>query len=114
MATPAEDISSRWLSRRSGRARSPALGGFREFARVFLPQGRAPAAGELFRCLGHAETLEAIAAGEGRAFYRGAVAEAIAAAAAREGGAITLADLAEHEPEWVAPLAIDFRGVRNP
>ena len=90
----------------------PALGGFREFARVFLPQGRAPAAGELFRCLGHAETLEAIAASEGRAFYRGAVAEAIAAAAAREGGAITLADLAEHEPEWVAPLAIDFRGVR--
>ena len=25
---------------------------------------------------------------------------------------MTLADLAEHEPEWVAPLAVDFRGVR--
>jgi gamma-glutamyltranspeptidase / glutathione hydrolase len=25
---------------------------------------------------------------------------------------MTLADLAEHEPEWVSPLAIDFQGVR--
>ena len=88
------------------------LGGYREFARVFLPQGRAPAAGETFRCPEQADTLEAIAASEGRAFYRDAIAEAIAAAAEREGGAMTLADLAEHEPEWVAPLAIDFRGVR--
>ena len=88
------------------------LGGYREFARVFLPQGRAPAAGETFRCPEQADTLEAIAASEGRAFYRDAIAEAIAAAAEREGGAMTLADLAEHEPEWVAPLAVDFRGVR--
>ena len=29
-----------------------------------------------------------------------------------DGGAMTLADLAEHEPEWVSPLAIDFQGVR--
>ena len=57
----------------------PTLGGYREFARVFLPQGRAPAAGETFRCPEQADTLEAIAVSEGRAFYRGAVAEAIAA-----------------------------------
>ena len=36
-----------------------------EFARTFLPQGRAPAAGETFRCLEQAETLEAIAATDG-------------------------------------------------
>jgi gamma-glutamyltranspeptidase / glutathione hydrolase len=90
----------------------PTLGGYREFARVFLPQGRAPAAGETFRCPEQADTLEAIAASEGDAFYRGAIAEAIAAAAESEGGAMTLADLAEHEPEWVAPLAVDFHGVR--
>ena len=88
------------------------LGGYREFARTFLPQGRAPAAGETFRCLEQADTLEAIAASEGEAFYRGAIAEAIAAAAERDGGALTLADLAEHEAEWVAPLAVDFQGVR--
>ena len=88
------------------------LSGYPEFARVFLPQGRAPAAGEIFRCPDHAKTLEAIAASDGDAFYRGAIAEAIAAAAKRDGGAMTLADLAEHEPEWVAPLAVDFQGVR--
>ena len=92
--------------------RQVALGAYPEFARVFLPEGRAPAAGEVFRCPDHANTLEAIAASDGQAFYRGAIAEAIAAAAKREGGAMTLADLAEHEPEWVTPLGVDFHGVR--
>jgi gamma-glutamyltranspeptidase/glutathione hydrolase len=88
------------------------LGGYPEFARTFLPQGRAPAAGETFRCLEQAETLEAIAATKGQSFYRGAIAEKIAAAARSEGGAMALADLAEHEPEWVTPLSIDFQGYR--
>src|ERR1700722_15182812 len=91
--------------------RQVALGAYPEFARVFLLEGRAPAAGEVFRCPDHANTLEAIAASDGQAFYRGAIAEAIAAAAKREGGAMTLADLAEHELEWVTPLGVDFHGV---
>ncbi len=88
------------------------LGGYRDFARTFLPQGRAPAAGETFRCPEQAETLEAIAASKGEAFYRGAIGEKIAAAAERDGGALTLADLAEHEAEWVTPLGVDFQGFR--
>ena len=88
------------------------LGGYPEFARTFLPQGRAPAPGEIFRCPEQAETLEAIAETEGQSFYRGAIAEKIAAASHREGGAMTVADLAEHRPEWVTPLSIDFQGFR--
>lgn len=88
------------------------FGVYPEFARTFMPQGRAPAAGETFRCLEQAETLEAIAATKGQSFYRGAIAEKIAAASRSEGGAMTLADLAEHEPEWVTPLSVDFQGCR--
>src|SRR5690606_16236882 len=41
------------------------------FAECFLPEGRAPRAGEVFGSLGHAETLDAIAGAGGAAFYRG-------------------------------------------
>ncbi len=49
------------------------------FAACFLPGGRAPRAGELFRSAAHAATLETIAATGGEAFYRGALADRIVA-----------------------------------
>ena len=79
------------------------------FADTFLPHGRAPRVGELFKMPGAARTLRAIAASKGEAFYRGEVAAAIAAAAAAQGGAMTEADLAAHQPEWVEPIGQDYR-----
>jgi len=52
------------------------------FAECFLPEGRALRAGEIFRSAGHAHSLELIAESEGEAFYRGVLAEKIAAFAA--------------------------------
>ena len=83
--------------------------GFRE---TFLPNGRAPAPGEIFRCPEQARTLELIATTRGEAFYRGSLAETIAAASKRDGGTLSLDDLGEHASEWVAPLAVDFQGYR--
>lgn len=85
---------------------------FAEFQRVFCPAGRAPRPGELIRLPDHAKTLERIAETKGEAFYRGDLAERIAQAAASEGGAMTLDDLAHHHTEWVDPIAQDFAGVR--
>jgi gamma-glutamyltranspeptidase/glutathione hydrolase len=82
------------------------------FAGAFLPHGRAPKAGELFRLQGAARTLRAIAATRGDAFYRGEVAEAIAAHAREHGGVLEAADLAAHAPEWVEPIGHDYRGYR--
>ena len=82
------------------------------FAETFLPNGRAPLAGEVFRCPAQAETLRLIAESKGESFYRGRLAEAIAADAGRAGGALSLSDLAEHSPDWVEPLAVDFKGYR--
>src|SRR5665213_2403396 len=49
------------------------------FAEAFMPNGRAPRAGELFTSLPHARSLELIAETKGKAFYTGDLAERIAA-----------------------------------
>ncbi|HUF60959.1 MAG TPA: gamma-glutamyltransferase [Verrucomicrobiales bacterium] len=81
--------------------------GFRE---TFLPGGRAPAKGEIFRNEALAATLETIAS-EGRdAFYRGSIAGAIDAFMQRTGGYLRAEDLAAHSSEWVDPVSCDYRG----
>ncbi len=80
------------------------------FASGFMPNGRAPTAGERFAFPEQALTLEAIAATSGAAFYRGTLAECMAADARNHGAALTMADLAQHDCEWVQPIAQDYRG----
>lgn len=80
------------------------------FAEAFLPRGRAPEVGELFRFPAAARTLRLIADTYGEAFYRGEVAQAIAAHAKAHGGALTAADLAAWRPEWVETISKAYRG----
>ncbi len=80
------------------------------FAEAFLPRGRAPEVGELFRFPGAARTLRLIAATKGEAFYRGEIAEATAAFARETGGAITAADFAAYAPQWVDTISMDYAG----
>ena len=82
--------------------------GFEHFADHFLP---APAPGELFRRPDLAATLTEIAETHGESFYRGRLAERIEAASIAEGGAMRMADLAEHRADWVTPLAQNYRNV---
>ena len=82
------------------------------WAETFLPKGRAPAVGELFKFPGAARALKAIAATRGQAFYAGEIAEALARQAAAQGGAMTVADMAAYQPEWVTPIGQDYRGHR--
>ena len=80
------------------------------FAKFFMPGGRAPRAGEVFKFPAHAKALELIASSKGKAFYRGDLAEKIEAHAKKHGGAMRAADLAANKPDWVKPLEIDYRG----
>ncbi|MFG6468756.1 gamma-glutamyltransferase family protein [Roseateles sp. BYS87W] len=80
------------------------------FARAFLPRGRAPAIGERFCFPDAARSLRLIAETRGEAFYSGEIAAALARFARDTGGALTEADLAGYQPEWVTPLAQDFAG----
>ena len=80
------------------------------FADAFMPHGRAPEVGERFRFPEAARSLRLIAASKGEAFYRGEIAQALARFAREGGGALSEADLAAYQPEWVTPLAQDYAG----
>jgi len=82
------------------------------FKDVFLPRGRAPAVGELFKLPGAAKALRAIGATKGAAYYGGEIAEALARASKAAGGAHTVADFAAYRPEWVEPISQAYRGFR--
>lgn len=79
------------------------------YADTFMPDGRAPKAGEMFANPGAADTLEQIAATGGEAFYRGAIAERIAAHAAQNGGVMTVDDLGEHRADWCGTISQSYR-----
>ena len=81
------------------------------FAQTFLPGGRAPRVGELFRMPGAARALRAIALSAGEAFYRGEIAAALVAQAQAQGGAHALSDFESYRPEWVEPIEQAYRGV---
>ena len=81
---------------------------FPDFA-PFLPGGRAPQAGRRFRFPEQADTLQAIATSNGEAFYRGEIADKIAAAASNADSKLTRADLAEHRCDWVDTISNRYR-----
>ncbi|MES2608978.1 MAG: gamma-glutamyltransferase family protein [Pseudomonadota bacterium] len=84
------------------------LGAQPGFAECFMPGGRAPRAGEIFRSEAHARTLELIAQTEGEAFYRGTLARQMVEHARANGGAMTEDDLASHQADWVGTLSQRF------
>jgi gamma-glutamyltranspeptidase/glutathione hydrolase len=81
-----------------------------EFARVYLPGGKAPAAGELFKNAELAATLKRIGEQGRDGFYKGPVAEAILRLERRLGGFMQADDLAEFEPQWQTPLSTTYHG----
>lgn len=86
------------------------LGELEEFRRAFLPAGRAPLPGEVFRLPEQARTLRLIGDSNGEAFYRGEIAERIARYAEATGGYLSYDDLASHQPRWVDPICVTYRG----
>ena len=81
-------------------------------ARIFLPSGRAPRAGEIFRQPELADTLSAVSEKGADTFYGGKIAARISAAVRRDGGFLREDDLAAHtESPLVEPISTDYRGV---
>jgi gamma-glutamyltranspeptidase / glutathione hydrolase len=81
-----------------------------ETAKVFLPEGKAPAVGQVFRNPDVGKALRAVANHGAAAFYQGEVAQAILKTERELGGTMTAADLAEFSPEWVEPISTTYRG----
>ncbi|MEE8367342.1 MAG: gamma-glutamyltransferase [Thermoanaerobaculia bacterium] len=88
----------------------PRLQEFPGFAETFMPNGRAPRKGEIFRNPHLANTLEKLAKGGREVFYRGELAHTIDAYMKRVGGFLSLQDLADHTSEWIEPVSTNYRG----
>jgi gamma-glutamyltranspeptidase/glutathione hydrolase len=84
---------------------------FADFGPAFLPGGRAPITGELFRPEGMADTLKSISETRGDSFYRGLLGEKLVSCSSAAGGAMTMNDLEEHKSEWVQTLSQEWQGV---
>ncbi len=80
------------------------------FAEAFMPQGRAPRVGEKFVFPAAGGTLRRLAREGPRVYYEGEIAERIAAHSRACGGALTLEDLRNFQPEWVTPISKRYRG----
>ena len=80
------------------------------FADAFMPGGRAPKAGEMFRLPAMADTLERIAKSGGEDFYSGELARQMVAFSDQFGGVMTLDDLAEHKADWCGTVSTDWWG----
>lgn len=80
------------------------------FAKTYLPGGRAPREGEVFRNPDLANTLQKIADGGRDVFYRGEVARVIDAFCKKNGCYLTARDLADHTSTWVEPVSTNYRG----
>ena len=92
----------------AGNARS--LSRYPNVSEVYMPGGKAPAKGEIFKNLYLANTLELIAQGGRDAFYKGEIARIIDAFMKEQGGFLSYEDMAMHTSEWVEPVSSNYRG----
>jgi gamma-glutamyltranspeptidase/glutathione hydrolase len=77
---------------------------------TYLPGGRAPRAGEIFRNPALARSLRLVAERGRAGFYEGPTAGGILEISRERGGTMTASDLTEFEPEWVEPMSTTYRG----
>ncbi|MCH8851847.1 MAG: gamma-glutamyltransferase [Planctomycetes bacterium] len=91
---------------RSGRR----LSKYPNFADTYLPGGKAPAKGEIFRNPDLARTYETLAKDGRDAFYRGSLAKTMDAFCKRVGCFMRYEDLAAHTSTWVEPVSTNYRG----
>lgn len=78
--------------------------------RTYMPGGKAPAEGEIFKNPDLALTLIEIAEGGRDAFYKGSLAKAMDQYFKRIGAPHRYEDFAAHKSEWVEPVSTNYRG----
>ncbi|MBR9998611.1 MAG: gamma-glutamyltransferase [Cyclobacteriaceae bacterium] len=83
---------------------------FKGFSEVFMPGGKVPVKGQVFRNPDLANTYQKIARGGRDAFYKGEIAGTMVNYMKEQGGFLSLRDLEDHRSEWVDPVSTDYRG----
>jgi gamma-glutamyltranspeptidase / glutathione hydrolase len=98
-----EIIQSYWNDSADWIAKDP------EGRRVYLPNGKPPAVGQVFHNPDLAKTLQLVAQNGAAAFYKGEIARAILSTSQSLDGTMATDDLAEFSPEWVEPISTTYR-----
>lgn len=80
------------------------------FKETYMPTGKVPIKGDVFKNPDLAKTLSKIAKGGRDAFYKGDVARTIAKYMKDNGGFLSYDDLASHTSDWVKPVSTNYRG----
>jgi gamma-glutamyltranspeptidase/glutathione hydrolase len=92
------------------RVYGPAFKNSPDFASVYLPNGEAPVAGQLFANRDLAGTLRRIGEHGRDGFYKGPTAEAILKLSDALHGFLQADDLTDFQPEWVEPVSTTYHG----
>jgi len=79
-------------------------------AKVFLPNGKAPKAGDIFKNPPLARAYREIAKEGSLVFFKGRMAKEIVAYSDKQGGLFTLKDFDDHTSTWVEPVSTIYRG----
>jgi len=99
-----EIIGASWQSATKGLSTNKAA------ANTYLPDGRAPKVGEIFRNRDLAGSLKLVATHGRDGFYKGPTAQALIREGKEDGVEWTAADLADFHPEWVEPVSTTYHG----
>jgi len=89
---------------------SPSREQFAGFQEVYMPDGKPPETGDVFRNPALANTYRMIAEDGRDAFYKGEIAKKIEDYMAEQGGFLTAGDMAAHKSEWITPVSTNYRG----
>lgn len=89
---------------------TPLLTPWPESVRVYLPGGKAPEPGAVFRNPDLARSYRILAEGGRDAFYEGEIAEAVVACSRDVGGLFSPEDFRDHATTWDDPVSVDYRG----
>jgi len=80
------------------------------YKETYMPSGTRPQLGDVFKNPALGESFRQVAAKGRDGYYKGKMAENLVKFLQAQGGAHTLEDFAEFEPEWVEPITTTYRG----
>ena len=102
---PVTELIAYYLSRSS-----EVFKDYPNFMKIWMPNGKTPLKGEIFKNKLLANDYRLIAKSYGEDFYKGNIAKNIVESINSQGGYFTLSDLSKFKPEWIDPVSTNYRG----